>query len=121
MKNTMLVIALYGSMLLPDELQNLCKEGYGAIVTREKMVKDKVLPYNQCCTVYLKPGPDYVDRRLLKMANDEDITLTFYTANFNKQVTDVAMHKIISKYHPDLSTFYFTPMDDDSQQTASGK
>ena len=108
------------SLSLIDEVQKLCDEGYGTIVTKEKMVQDQLLPYNQCCSVYLKPSPEMVDRKLLKMANDEDMTMTFYSANFNKTVQDENIRRIIWKYHPHIDTFYISPLEEESQDSAFG-
>ena len=84
------------------------------------MVQDQLLPYNQCCTVYMKPAPDALNTRLLKMAKDEDMTVTFYSANFNKKVEEENMRKIIWKYHPHIETFYISPVEEDSQASTFG-
>ena len=61
-----------------------------------------------------------VDRKLLKMANDEDMTMTFYSANFNKTVQDENIRRIIWKYHPHIDTFYISPLEEESQDSAFG-
>ena len=38
-----------------DELQKLVDIGYGKLVSKEKMKRDKILPSNQCSNVYMKP------------------------------------------------------------------
>ena len=84
------------------------------------MVADKYFPYNQCCTIYMKPHPDFVDKKLLKMAKDEDLTITYYTSVFNKKVQEETTKKILAKYHPNLDMMYLSSLDDDSPDSSSG-
>ena len=104
-------------------MQALASEGYGKIISREQMIQDKYLAYNQCCTMYMKPHPDLVDKNFLKMAKDDDITHTFYTSCFNKKVEDPTVKKILSKYHPNLDMMYLSlsSVEDDSHDSSSGK
>lgn len=106
-------------MYILDELQALANEGYGKLVTKDQMVADKHFAYNQCCTMYMKPHPDFVDKKLLKMAKDEDLTLTYYTTFFNKRIEDATTKKILAKYHPNLDMLYLSSLDD-SPDSSSG-
>lgn len=103
-----------------DELQALADEGYGKMIMKEKMVADKYLPYNQCSTMYMKPHPDYVDKKFLKMATDEDMTVTYYTGHFNKKVEDPTIKIMLSKYHPHLDMLYLSSLEEDSPDSSTG-
>lgn len=69
------------------------------------MLLDKVLPGNDCATVYMKPAPMCLTASFLRMANDKDCTEAFYCAQFNKDFNKDAenkMKKMVHKYHPHL-------------------
>ena len=84
-----------------DELQKLSDEGIGRLISRDRMLKDKFLPGNDCATVFMKPAPMVLTASFLRMANDKDCTEAFYTAQFHKDI-DAKMKKMVQKYHPDL-------------------
>lgn len=82
-----------------DELIKLSEEGYGRVITKDQMYEDKLLPFNQCATVYMKPEPSVVDKKFFHMCMDKDVSESLYEVNFNKSV-DETMKKMIIKYHP---------------------
>ena len=48
-------------MSFVDELQKLVDMGYGKLVRKDKMKKDKILPSNQCSNVYMKLEMTFMD------------------------------------------------------------
>lgn len=74
---------------------------------KDEMYKDGVLPYNQCCTVFMKPSMDVIDKKFLDMCSDKEINETTYSAFFSKPIDDV-MKKIVKKYHPDRRCIFIS-------------
>ena len=99
--------------MISAELEKLCTEGIGMIVTREEMISDKVLPANQCCSIYVKPDISVLDNKFFEMSTDKDINREMYEVNFNKPV-DGTTKRIILKYHPQSHLIAITQ---ESQQT----
>ena len=67
------------------------------MVTKEQMNRDKVLPFNQCCSVFLKPHVSFVDEEIFDESHDE-LNTKSYIFYFNKPVDD-AIIRIIHNYH----------------------
>ena len=82
-----------------DELQKLVDMGYGKLVTKDELKKDKILPSNQCCNVYMKPEMTFMDPNFFLMVMDSELKDTTYVANFNKDMDDNTK-RIVNKYHP---------------------
>ena len=82
-----------------DELQKLVDMGYGKLVSKDEMKKDKILPSNQCSNVYMKPEMTFMDAIFFSMVMDSGLKDTTYTANFNRDIDDNTK-KIVTKYHP---------------------
>ena len=82
-----------------DEMKKLVDEGFGAIVTKEEMTEDGVIPAKLCAAVYLKPEATFIDKKFFDMVVDKELTTDVYVANFNKSV-DSNTRKIVQKYHP---------------------
>ena len=101
-------------LVIAAELEKLCSEGIGLIVTREEMINDKVLPTNQCCSVYVKPEISVMDVKFFDMVSDKDINREMYEVNFNKPLDD-STKRIVLKYHPHS---HLIPITQDTQQTA---
>ena len=97
--------------MILEELRKLVEDGYGIIVTKEQLHKDKVLPFNQCCNLYLKPEPTGLDAKFFKMAKDRDMNFTTYSAFWNQATTD-QMKKIVMKYHPQRENIAFSQVVD---------
>ena len=83
------------------------EDGYGVIVTKEQLHEDKFLPFNQCCTLYLKPEPTTLDDRFFRQAKDRDLNASTYLACWNRDVSD-QVKKIVMKYHPHSENIRFT-------------
>ena len=66
----------------------ISEEGIGKLITKEQMKRDKVLPHNQCCTVFLKPEMTFLDPKLFSMVTDNELRDSTYTAYFNKEMDD---------------------------------
>ena len=81
--------------------------GYGKLILKEQMYKDSVLPYNQCCTVFMKPAMNVIDKNFLDMCSDKEINETTYSAFFSKPIDDV-MKIIVKKYHPDRRAIFIS-------------
>ena len=64
---------------------------------KEQMNRDKVLPFNQCCSVFLKPHVSFVPEEIFDHSPDE-LNSESYVFYFNKAV-DETMIKIIHQYH----------------------
>ena len=86
-------------MYFVDELQKLVDMGYGKLITKDEMKKDKILPSNQCSNVYMKPEMMFMDTNFFIMVMDSVLKDTTYTANFNRDIDD-NVKKIVTKYHP---------------------
>ena len=67
------------------------------MVTKEQMNRDKVLPFNQCCNVFLKPHVSFVAEEIFDESHDE-LNLESYMFYFNKPVDDTII-RIIHHYH----------------------
>ena len=87
------------SMSFIDEVTLLQEEGYGLLITKEKMVEDKCLPYKLSCNVYCKPDISFLDQKFYNMAGDKEITDNSYLANYRKPI-DTKLTYIAHKYHP---------------------
>ena len=61
------------------------------------MNRDKVLPFNQCCSIFLKPHVSFVDEEIFDESHDE-LNAESYMFYFNKPVDDTII-KIIHNYH----------------------
>ena len=92
-------------------MRKLVEDGYGLIVTKEQMHKDKFLPFNQCSTQYLKPEPSTLGPQFFNMAKDKDLTPTTYLAFWNKAVSDQTK-KVVMKYHPHRENIAFSQIVD---------
>ena len=86
-------------MSFVDELQNLEDMGYGKLVSKDEMTKDKILPSNQCSNAYMKPEMTFMDANFFSMVMDSELKDTTYAANFNRDMDDNT-RKIVTKYHP---------------------
>ena len=82
-----------------DELHKLVDLGYGKIVTKEQMKRDKILASNQCCNIYMKPEITFLERNFFSMVMDPDLKDTTYVSNFNKDMDDNTK-RIVNEYHP---------------------
>ena len=67
------------------------------MVTKEEMNRDKVLPFNQCCSIYLKPHVSFVGEEIFDECHDE-LNVESYMFYFNKPVDDTII-RIIHHYH----------------------
>ena len=92
-----------------DELVKLSEEGYGRVVTKDQMYEDKLLPFNQCATVYMKPDPSVADKKFFNMCNDKDVSESLYQINFEKSVDDTTK-KMLIKYHPQREMILISQM-----------
>ena len=52
---------------------------------KEQMNRDKVLPFNQCCSIFLKPHVSFVDEEIFDGSHDE-LNAKSYMFYFNKSV-----------------------------------
>ena len=82
-----------------DELQKLVDIGYGKLVSKEEMKRDKILPSNQCSNVYMKPEMTFLDPNFFTMVMDTELKDMTYAANFHKDMDDNSKI-IVNKYHP---------------------
>ena len=82
-----------------DELQKLVDMGYGKMVMKDEMKRDKTLASNQCCNVYMKPEMTFIDQNVFAMVMDSELKDMTYAANFNKDIDDNTK-KIVNHYHP---------------------
>lgn len=94
---------------ITDELRKLSDEGYGLVVSKDQMKEDKVLPVNQCATVYMKPHIMHVDKGFLSMGSDCDVSEDTYCRNFDKAVDDTTKI-MVKKYHPHRDSIWYTQM-----------
>lgn len=85
--------------MFTDEVTLLEEEGFGILVTKEKMVEDKCLPYKWACNVYCKPDISYLDNKFYNMAADKEINDNLYLANYRKPI-DNKLTYLAHKYHP---------------------
>ena len=88
----------------------ISEEGIGKLITKEQMKKDKVLPHNQCCTVFLKPEMTFLDPKLFSMVRDNELRDSTYTAFFKKEMDDQCK-KIVQAYHPHKDAILFSQVD----------
>ena len=88
----------------------ISEEGIGKLITKEQMERDKVLPHNQCCTVFLKPEMTFLDPKLFSMVTDNKLRDSTYTAYFNKEMDDKCK-KIVQAYHPHKDAILFSQVD----------
>lgn len=100
--------------VFPDELRKLAEKGYGTVVTREEMLKDKILPYNQCATVFLKPHYGSLDPGFFELANDATLGDDAYIKYFST-TNDEVTNKIVQHYHPDKEQIAFSQLDSSAQ------
>ena len=96
------------STSLVDELRKLCDAGYGQIVTREEIVRDKISPFSKAFSVYMKPYHTFLDQSFFDMASDKKLKRADYIDNFNDRC-DEAMLKICKAYHPQKDVFLRSP------------
>ena len=94
-------------MVISDELRKLCSEGYGVLIAKEEMIDDRVLPKNQCFTVFLKNEITHIDDKFFSMVKDSDLTKETYERNFCKDI-ESTMKKIVAKYHPQKDSIVFS-------------
>ena len=94
----MMVLTMFCDAI-SDELQKLCQSGYGAIVTREQIAADKVLPYSRACDVYFKPYWQRVNKSFFDLATDPTLKIDDYIDNFNEDYDDT-LKLLCGKYHP---------------------
>ena len=73
--------------------------GYGKVVSKDEMKRDKILPSNQCCNVYMMPQMTFLDRNFYAMVMDCNLKDTTYGANFSMDMDD-NIKKIVNEYHP---------------------
>ena len=97
-------------------------QGYGKIITKEEMIRDRIIPTNQCATMYMKPSPDVLPLNFFNVG-DPDITHTFYSANYRmpvkeKHIPSSIVPTIVRKYHPDAENLYISDVED--SQNSSG-
>ena len=71
------------------------------------MKKDKVLPHNQCSTVFIKPEITFLDMKFFSMVTDNNLRDSTYTAFFNKEMDDQSK-KIVQAYHPHKGAILFS-------------
>ena len=57
-------------------------------ITKDKIKRDKILAYNQCCNVYMKAEMTFLDRNFFSLVMDSNLKDTTYVANFNKDMDD---------------------------------
>lgn len=78
----------------------LASEGYGRVISRTKMIKDKCLPEgNACESVYMKPEPTFLDKKFFDMTADKNLDSEIYYQNFERPLNS-KQKRIIIKYHP---------------------
>ena len=82
-----------------DELQKLVDIGYGKLVRKEEMKRDKILPSNQCSNVYMKPEMTFLDPNFFAMVMDSELKDMTYAANFHKDMDDNSKIRL----HPHVS------------------
>ena len=99
------------------ELETLCSEGYGSIISKEQMMSDDILPKNQCSTMFMKPSPDSLPNKFFKLATDSELTVTFYSARYRMPVKDAHMAKILKKYHPDSENLDLSEFEESQDST----
>lgn len=76
------------------------ENGFGKIVTREKMIEDKVIPYNHCTNVLMKPPMEYVPDSFYDFVSDKECDAKMYDYYYKFKVTDPIVKKMIKRYHP---------------------
>ena len=102
------------------EIESLCSDGYGILITKEDMIADGKMAKNCCSTVYMKPSPNKLGGDFFKVAHDSDLDSTFYTARYRANVKVAHMKKIVKLYHPDAKYLYVSDIDD-SQSSGEEK
>ena len=85
----------------------ISEEEIGKLITKEQMKKDKILPHNQCCTVFLKPEMTLLDPKFFSMVTDNNLRESTYTAFFSKEM-DNQSKKILEAYHPHRDAILFS-------------
>ena len=88
----------------------ISEEGIGRLITKEEIKKDKVLPHNQCCMVFLKPEISHLDRKFFGMVKDTNLNDTTYTSFFNKEM-DNQNKRIVEAYHPHKEDILYSEID----------
>ena len=51
------------------------------MVSKDEMKRDKILPSNQCCNVYMKPQITFLDKNFYDMVMNFYLKDTTYVAN----------------------------------------
>ena len=94
------------------EIESLCSDGYGILITKEDMIADCKMPKNCCSTVHMKQSPNELGGEFFKVAHDLDLDSTFYTARYGANVKEAHVKKIVKLYHPDAKYLYVSNTDD---------
>lgn len=81
-----------------DELKKLEAEGFGRYVDRTEMQKDKILPANNCYSVFIKRDILDLPEKFFTLANSSECTQDMYITNYDKQM-DVNSKKVTAVYH----------------------
>ena len=72
------------------------------------MQQDRILPFNQCSSVYLKPEPVFLDKKLFDYVTEPGVDAQLYETYFKGDLSE--NYKIIcKKYHPHRQTVSPTP------------
>lgn len=93
---------------IAEELKKLHEEGYGQFVSKDQMHRDRLLPFNQCLNVFLKPDISNVDDKFIEMASDKDITRGTYRVFFSKKMKEENYKKIVGRYHSDRRLIFIS-------------
>ena len=70
------------------EIESLCSDGYGILITKEDMIADGKMAKNCSSTVYMKPSPNELGGNFFKVAHDSDLDSTSYTARYRANMKE---------------------------------
>lgn len=101
------------------ELDTLCSEGYGTIITKEQMTIDDILPRNHCAAYYMKPSPASLSEKFFKLATHPELTSSYYSLKYYMCVKDSKVATILKKYHPDFDNLDISELEDSQDSTGN--
>ena len=95
--------------LISDELIRLHKEGYGVLVERTEMIRDKVMEGKNTFCAFVKNDIREVNEDFFKQVRSTECTEDIYETNYHKSM-DVAMKKIAIQYAKNKNHLVLTPV-----------
>ena len=84
-------------LFISDELKRLHDDGYGVLVERQKMVKDKIFDSNNCFCAFIKNDIHDIGADFFRQVRNSDCNKDTYEHNYDKSM-ELSMKKVAVKY-----------------------